>query len=99
VVEEPPLNLLDRRIENELIPLCQAHGLGILAWSPMAIGVLAGRYPSHAPYPADSRAGLRGLEYAGRVTPRAIDVGARFVALAQAHQISPAQLAVLWVKE
>ena len=99
MVEEPPFNLLDRRIENELIPLCQAHELGILAWSPMGMGVLAGRYAPNSPYPPDSRAGRRGSEYGGRVTPRAVDVGTRFLALAQAHQISPGQLAVLWVKE
>ena len=56
VSEQPPYNLLDRRIENELVPLCQKYGLGILPWAPMASGVLAGRYrdparrqPTHAP--------------------------------------------------
>ena len=44
VSEQPPYNLLDRRIENELVPMCQAHGLGILPWSPLAMGILAGRY-------------------------------------------------------
>ena len=38
------LNLLDRRIENELVPLCQRYGLAIIPWSPLAMGVLAGRY-------------------------------------------------------
>ncbi len=37
VSEQPPYNLLDRRIENELVPMCQAHGIGIITWSPMAI--------------------------------------------------------------
>ena len=45
ISEQPPYNLLDRRIENELIPLCQKYGLGILPWSPLAGGILAGRYP------------------------------------------------------
>ena len=44
VSEQPPYNLLDRRIENELVPLSQKHGLGLIAWAPMAMGVLAGRY-------------------------------------------------------
>ena len=43
VSEQSPYNLLDRRIENELIPMCQAHGVGVITWSPMAMGVLAGR--------------------------------------------------------
>ncbi len=44
VSEQPPYNLLDRRIENELIPLAQKYGLAILPWSPLAGGILAGKY-------------------------------------------------------
>jgi aryl-alcohol dehydrogenase-like predicted oxidoreductase len=99
VSEQPPYNLLDRRIENELVPLCQAYGLGILPWSPLAMGILAGRYADANAYPADSRANLRGGIYAERVTDRGIEVGHKFVQLAQAGGMSPAQLAVLWVKD
>ena len=35
VSEQPPYNLLDRRIENELIPLCQKYGLAVISWSPI----------------------------------------------------------------
>ncbi len=99
VADQPPYNLLDRRIENELVPMCQAHGLGIICWSPLAMGILAGRYADAADYPTGSRATLRGGIYAERVTARGIDVGSRFVALAQEHGIDPAQLAILWVKD
>ena len=99
VSEQPPYNLLDRRIENELVPLCQKHGLGILPWAPMASGVLAGRYLDPTQTPADSRAALRGGIYAERVTARGIAVGSHFADLARAHNLEPAQLALLWVKE
>lgn len=99
VSEQPPYNLLDRRIENELVPLSQAYGLGLLPWSPMAMGLLAGRYSEGSSYPADSRASLRGGIYADRITTRAILVGNKFVQLAQSVGMSPAQLAVLWVKD
>lgn len=99
VSEQPPYNLLDRRIENELVPLCQAYGLGLLPWSPLAMGILAGRYADAANYPAASRAQLRGGIYADRVSARGIDVGNEFVKLAQEVGISPVQLAVLWVKD
>ncbi|MBX0329578.1 aldo/keto reductase [Oscillochloris sp. ZM17-4] len=99
VSEQPPYNLLDRRIENELLPLCQAHGLAIIPWSPLAQGVLAGRYADAAKVPADSRAALRGGIYAERVTARGIAVGDQFVALARAHGIAPARLALLWAKD
>lgn len=99
ISEQPPYNLLDRRIENELVPLCQAHGLAIMPWVPMAMGILAGRYADINNLPPDSRAVLRGGVYAQRVTARGIEVGQQFVALAKEAGIAPAQLANLWVKD
>jgi len=99
VSEQSPYNLLDRRIENELVPMCEAHGLAILPWSVLGMGVLAGRYSGGASFPKDSRAALRGGIYAERVTPKGIEIGQRFVRLAEKHGIAPAQLAVLWAKE
>lgn len=99
VSEQPPYNLLDRRIENELVPLAQAHGLAIIPWSPAAMGLLAGRYDDAAAVPADSRAALRGGIYADRITPAGVAVGRRFSALAREHGYSPVQLALLWVKD
>ncbi len=99
VSEQPPYNLLDRRIENELVPLCRTYGVGILPWSPLAMGLLAGRYLEGSVYPSDSRAILRGGIYAERITARAILVGNKFVRLAQSFGMSPSQLAVMWVKD
>lgn len=99
ISEQPPYNLLDRRIENELVPMCQEYGLGIIPWSPLAMGMLAGRYVNGKGYPKDSRATLRGGIYAKRVTPKAVAAGNQFVRLAQKNKISPAQLAILWIKE
>ena len=99
VSEQSPYNLLDRRIENELVPMCQAYGLGILAWSPLAHGLLAGRYADAEHFPADSRAKRRGGIYAERIMARGIAVGKQFVQLAKQAGLAPAQLAVLWVKD
>lgn len=99
VSEQPPYNLLDRRIENELVPLCQACGVGIIPWSPMAMGILAGRYTDADNTPDDSRASLRGGIYAERVTARGIELGKQFIELAKQNDVSPAQLAILWVKD
>lgn len=99
VSEQPPYNLLDRRVENELIPMCQTYGLGILPWSPMAHGLLTGRYADADLPPADSRATLRGGIYAERITSRGIEAGTKFMRLASDAGIPPAQLAVLWVKD
>ncbi len=77
VSEQSPYNLLDRRIENELLPMCRRHGVGVLCWSPLAMGMLAGRYASSAGREDDSRATLRGGIYAERVTEAGIDDGQR----------------------
>ena len=98
-LEQPPYNLLDRRIENELVPLCLEHEVGIIVWCPMAQGMLTGRYTSATDYPEESRAALRGGIYAERICARGIEIGNKFVALARDAGISPVQLAVLWVKD
>ncbi len=95
--EQPPYNLLDRRIENELVPLALRYNLGLLTWSPLAMGLLAGRYPAADALPPDSRAGRMGWVYADRVTPGAVAAARRFVELAGAHGLEPAPLALRWV--
>jgi 1-deoxyxylulose-5-phosphate synthase len=99
VTEQPPYNLLDRRVENELVPAALAYGLGLLPWSPLAMGVLGGRYADEQQRPEDSRAAQRGGIYAERVSPRAVAVGNRFVRLARQRGYDAAQLAITWVKE
>lgn len=97
--EQPPYNLLDRRIENETVPFCQKYGVAVLPWSPLAMGILLGRYSDPEKYPADSRAKISAPIYAERVTARGIEVGRQFVSLAKEVGMSPAQLALLWVKD
>ena len=99
VTEQPPYNLLDRRIENELVPLALEYGLGLLPWSPLAMGVLAGRYPLDGTFPEGSRAARMGGVFAERVTRRGLEIGARVAEMAAERGLTPAQLAVLWVKD
>jgi aryl-alcohol dehydrogenase-like predicted oxidoreductase len=100
VSEQPPYNLLDRRIENELIPLALRYQLAIMPWAPLAQGVLAGRYPANQSFAADSRAErLKGSIYAERVTPRGVEAGAKFAAIADRFGKAPGQLALTWCKD
>src|SRR5262249_42636916 len=55
VCEQPPYNLLDRRIERELLPMAQTYGLAIIPWSPIGGGLPSGKYNRAAPSPADAR--------------------------------------------
>ena len=99
VSEQPPYNLLDRRIENELIPLAQEYNLAILPWSPLAMGVLAGRYLPGEETPAGSRLDRRHPLLAERVTQKGREIGAKMIELAQERGMTAAQLALLWCKD
>jgi aryl-alcohol dehydrogenase-like predicted oxidoreductase len=100
VSEQPPYNLLDRRIENELVPLALRYQLALLPWAPLAQGVLAGRYRSGEAPAEDSRAArMPGTIYSERITARGIEVGEKLSALAPGYGLTPGQLAVLWCKD
>ena len=57
VCEQPPYNLLDRRVERELLPMCQTYGLAAIPWSPLAGGLLTGKYRRGEPPPEGTRYG------------------------------------------
>lgn len=100
ISEQPPYNLLDRRIENELVPLCQKYDLAIIPWSPMAMGILAGRYPQADNYPENSRAYLWDSSMVkARVTQRGIDVGKAVHKMAKERGMTSSQLSLLWIKD
>ena len=99
ISEQPPYNFLDRYIENELVPLCQAYGIAIMPWSPLAGGVLAGRYRPGEKAPADSRVARSGAFFTDRVTEKAVEVAQQVAGLAQKRNVSVAQFALTWVKD
>jgi len=99
ITEQPPYNLLDRRIENELVPLALEYNLGLLPWSPLAMGILVGRYPLDGTLPEGSRAARRGAVFSERITRRGLEIGAKVAKMAEERGLTPAQLAMLWVKD
>lgn len=100
ISEQPPYNLLDRRIENELIPLCQKYDLAIIPYSPLAVGVLAGRYTQTGEYPEGSRAQRWDQTLSdARITQRGIDVGYKVSQMAAERGMTASQLALLWTKD
>jgi aryl-alcohol dehydrogenase-like predicted oxidoreductase len=99
VSNQPQYNMLWRVIEAEVVPLCEKEGIGQIAFSPIAQGVLTGKYAPGAEPPADSRAtdpsgsnfikrllGDETLKAVQHLSPLAADAG-----------LSLAQLAVAWV--
>jgi aryl-alcohol dehydrogenase-like predicted oxidoreductase len=99
ISEQPPYNLLDRRVENELIPLCQKYGLAVIPWSPLAGGILAGRYPPDEEFPQGSRAERAGGVFEERVSHTGREVAAWVGRMARERGLTTAQLALLWVKD
>jgi aryl-alcohol dehydrogenase-like predicted oxidoreductase len=53
--EQPPYSILNRSTEREVLPICQAYGIGALVWSPLAKGMLTGRYRKDLPLPDSLR--------------------------------------------
>ena len=99
ISEQPPYNLLDRRVENELIPLCQKYGLAILPWSPIAMGMLAGRYPIDGAAPTGSRAERLGGRFKARLSKKGLEIGARVAEMASERDMTAGQLSLLWLKD
>jgi aryl-alcohol dehydrogenase-like predicted oxidoreductase len=56
VCEQPPYSILVRGVENDVLPSCQRHGMGVIPWSPLAGGWLSGRYRKDEDLPASHRA-------------------------------------------
>jgi aryl-alcohol dehydrogenase-like predicted oxidoreductase len=59
VVCQPYYNLLNRMPEVEILPACDHYGIGVAAYSPIARGVLSGKYAADGTAPGDSRAAVR----------------------------------------
>lgn len=55
ISNQPQYNLLHRDIESEIMPVCAEEGMGLVVWSPLAQGVLTGKYKPGAPSPPGSR--------------------------------------------
>jgi len=96
VCEQPPYNLVDRRAEIEILPMCRAFDLGVLTWSPLGQGVLAGRYTRGGGFPAGSRAARRAI-FGERVTDAAINVAEHCTSYLAGRGIGVAQFAVAFV--
>ncbi|MFD7877212.1 aldo/keto reductase family protein [Streptomyces sp. NPDC059766] len=100
VSSQPQYSMLWRVIEDEIVPTCEELGLGQIVWSPIAQGVLTGKYAPGAPLPAGSRAtdDKGGATFVGRfLQDEVLERVQRLRPLADQAGLSLAQLAVAWV--
>ena len=98
VVCQPYYNLLNRMPEVEVLPACQHYGMGVTPYSPIARGVLTGKYlPNQAP-DADTRAGRADKRIAEtEFRPESLQIAQTLKQHAQARGVSLAQFATAWV--
>ncbi len=98
VASQPLYNALNRQIEVEHLPACAALGLGVFPYSPLARGVLTGKYRANVLPPEGSRAARRDrrmMETEWR--PESLEIAAQLAARAEALGCSAGQFALAWV--
>jgi aryl-alcohol dehydrogenase-like predicted oxidoreductase len=93
---QPVYHLFQRDIEAEIIPFCREHGIGILAYSPLAKGLLTGKYSPDTAFPPDDERARMG-SFRGERWRASLARVERLKALAQAWGITTSQLAIAWV--
>lgn len=87
-------SLIERSSERELIPMAQSEGMSVLAWSPLAGGLLSGKYSTK------SRKDIKGsrLENSTRVNPQNLAIADAVIDTAQELNVSPANVALAWLR-
>jgi aryl-alcohol dehydrogenase-like predicted oxidoreductase len=99
VSSQPQYSMIWRAPEAEVIPLCEREGISQIVWSPLAQGVLTGKYPPGQARPADSRASSESMSgFMDRLLDdRVLEAVQRLVPVAEAAGLTMVQLALAWV--
>ena len=90
-------NLVYREEEREMLPLCRMEGVGVIPWSPLARGFLAGNRQPRGHWGETRRA--KSDDFAHRLYYAESDfrIVDRVVGVARKHRVSPAQIALAWI--
>jgi len=99
VSSQPQYSMLWRAPEAEVIPLCEREQISQIVWSPLAQGVLTGKYRADQPPPPDSRAASDSMStFIGRLMePPVLEAVERLKPVAEQAGLSMPQLALAWV--
>ena len=98
VATQPLYNIVNRDQEVDLFPMCQEHGIGVMVYSPLARGVLAGKYLPGQPPPAGSRADRKDRRILQtELRDESFAVAQQIKPLSDAHGKSMTQFALNWV--
>ena len=98
VSSQPQYSLLWRVIEEEVVPTCEANGISQIVWSPLAQGVLSGKYLPGGVIPEGSRGASKDANMVSRfLNDETLNAVAAYVALCNEAGLKPAQVALAWV--
>ncbi len=99
VSSQPQYNMIWRAPEAELIPFCAEHGISQIVWSPIAQGVLSGKYAPGEQPPKDSRAASDAMGWAmdRYMTDEVLEAVQRLAPIAEGAGLPMAQMALAWV--
>jgi aryl-alcohol dehydrogenase-like predicted oxidoreductase len=94
---QPLYNLVNRDIEVELLPLCEAHGLGVVSYSPLARGILTAKYKPGETFPVGSRA-ARNDKRMGEAELRdeSLVISQQLASHCKTKGVAPSQFALAW---
>ncbi|HEY8173783.1 MAG TPA: aldo/keto reductase [Dehalococcoidia bacterium] len=90
-------NLLDRRIERELVPACRKYGLGVLPYFPLASGFLTGKYRPGEPPPEGTRLAAMAQRAGDMLSDKNFETLAKLEEFAQSHGHTMIELAIGWL--
>lgn len=93
---QPRYNLIDRAIETELLPACEAFGVGVMVYSPLAGGILTGKYKPGEPFPAGTRGAESEFFRQNRAKPHLLELAQQIVPVMQRFDRPIVQTAVAW---
>jgi aryl-alcohol dehydrogenase (NADP+) len=92
--EQPPSSILNRSIEQEVLPICQRYGMGALVWSPLAKGMLTGRYRKGQKLPDSLRVKVFPEQMSDERNLEAVE---RLIPIAEAAGLSLTHMALAFV--
>ncbi len=98
VSQQVYLSLQERSAEYEIVPSALDQGLGLLIWSPLAGGLLSGKYRRDQPAPEGSRHASEWDEPPVYDEDKLYDTVDVLVEIADAHDVSPARVALAWLR-
>lgn len=97
VTIQPQYNILNRQIERELVPCCQAYNIGVIPYSPLANGFLTGKYRRGQELPKDSRLSGQNPTSQRIFTEANWEKLSKLEAFAVAHGHTVGELAIAWL--